>query len=52
MPVYGLAECSVALCFPPVGRGPRIDAVSRRPFEDRGEAASGRAPARETPSAS
>ncbi len=38
MPVYGLAECSVALCFPPVGRGPRIDSVSRRPFEDRGEA--------------
>ena len=25
MPVYGLAENSVALCFPPVGRGPRLD---------------------------
>ena len=23
MPVYGLAENSVALCFPPIGRGPR-----------------------------
>jgi fatty-acyl-CoA synthase len=29
MPVYGLAECSVALAFPPVGRGPRVDRVAR-----------------------
>jgi 1-acyl-sn-glycerol-3-phosphate acyltransferase len=29
MPVYGLAECSVGLAFPPVGRGPRIDRVAR-----------------------
>jgi 1-acyl-sn-glycerol-3-phosphate acyltransferase len=29
MPVYGLAECSVGLAFPPVGRGPRIDRVRR-----------------------
>ena len=28
-PVYGLAECSVGLAFPPLGRGPRIDAISR-----------------------
>ncbi len=28
-PVYGLAECSVGLAFPPLGRGPRIDAVDR-----------------------
>jgi acyl-CoA synthetase (AMP-forming)/AMP-acid ligase II len=38
MPVYGLAECSVALCVPPVGRGPRVDAVSRRAFEEKGRA--------------
>ncbi|MDH3522341.1 MAG: AMP-binding protein [Acidobacteriota bacterium] len=29
MPVYGLAECSLALAFPPVGRGPVVDAVRR-----------------------
>jgi 1-acyl-sn-glycerol-3-phosphate acyltransferase len=38
MPVYGLAECSVALCFPPVGRGPRVDVVSRKAFEEQGRA--------------
>jgi 1-acyl-sn-glycerol-3-phosphate acyltransferase len=32
-PVYGLAESSVALTFPPVGRPPRIDAISRETFE-------------------
>lgn len=32
MPVYGLAECSVALCFPPLGRGPLVDRVAREPF--------------------
>lgn len=32
MPVYGLAECSVALSFPPVGRGPLVDHVAREPF--------------------
>lgn len=32
-PVYGLAESSVALTFPPVGRPPRIDAVVRERFE-------------------
>jgi 1-acyl-sn-glycerol-3-phosphate acyltransferase len=31
-PVYGLAECSVALTVPPLGRGPRIDTVSREPL--------------------
>jgi acyl carrier protein len=31
-PVYGLAECSVGLAFPPLGRGPRIDAIQRQPF--------------------
>jgi fatty-acyl-CoA synthase len=38
MPVYGLAENSVALCFPPPGRGPRVDTVARKAFEDSGEA--------------
>jgi 1-acyl-sn-glycerol-3-phosphate acyltransferase len=28
-PVYGLAESSVGLAFPPIGRGPLIDAVDR-----------------------
>ena len=28
-PVYGLAECSVGLAFPPLGRPPIIDSVSR-----------------------
>jgi 1-acyl-sn-glycerol-3-phosphate acyltransferase len=37
-PVYGLAECSVALSFPPVGRAPRVDVVEREPFETEGRA--------------
>jgi 1-acyl-sn-glycerol-3-phosphate acyltransferase len=28
-PAYGLAECSVGLAFPPLGRGPLIDRVNR-----------------------
>jgi 1-acyl-sn-glycerol-3-phosphate acyltransferase len=28
-PVYGLAECSVGLAFPPLGRAPLIDRVNR-----------------------
>jgi 1-acyl-sn-glycerol-3-phosphate acyltransferase len=39
MPVYGLAESSVALCVPPVGRGPKLDAVRREAFERDGRAA-------------
>jgi 1-acyl-sn-glycerol-3-phosphate acyltransferase len=31
-PVYGLAESSVGLAFPPLGRGPVIDRVQREPF--------------------
>jgi 1-acyl-sn-glycerol-3-phosphate acyltransferase len=31
-PVYGLAECSVGLAFPPIERGPRIDAIRRDVF--------------------
>ncbi len=38
MPVYGLAECSVALTFPPVGRGPRVDRVRREAFQRQGRA--------------
>ncbi len=37
-PVYGLAECSVGLCFPPPGRGPKIDCIEREPFLLDGEA--------------
>jgi 1-acyl-sn-glycerol-3-phosphate acyltransferase len=32
-PVYGLAEASVGLLFPPLGRGPLIDRVQRDVFE-------------------
>ena len=31
-PVYGLAESSVGLAFPPLQRGPRIDAIRREAF--------------------
>lgn len=31
-PVYGLAECSVGLAFPPSGRGPLVDSVQRASF--------------------
>jgi acyl-CoA synthetase (AMP-forming)/AMP-acid ligase II/acyl carrier protein len=37
-PVYGLAESSVALCFPPVDRVPLVDLVEREPFERDGRA--------------
>lgn len=32
-PVYGLAESTVGLLFPPTGRGPVIDRIRREPFE-------------------
>jgi 1-acyl-sn-glycerol-3-phosphate acyltransferase len=32
MPVYGLAESSVGLAFPPLGRAPLIDRIQREPF--------------------
>lgn len=38
MPVYGLAECSVGLTFPPLGRGPLIDRVRRESFLQEGVA--------------
>ena len=37
-PVYGLAECAVGLTAPPSGRGPRIDTIDRRVFQQTGEA--------------
>jgi 1-acyl-sn-glycerol-3-phosphate acyltransferase len=37
-PVYGLAESSVGLAFPPLGRKPLIDRIQRTPFTRRGEA--------------
>ena len=37
-PVYGLAECSVGLAFPPPGRGPRIDSIRRDAFVAEGQA--------------
>ncbi len=33
-PVYGLAESSVGLCFPPLGRVPRIDHIDAAAFRD------------------
>ena len=38
MPVYGLAECSVGLAFPPIGQGVRIDRIQRQAFAQTGEA--------------
>ena len=37
-PVYGLAECSVGLAFPPLKRGPLIDRIRREPFARDGRA--------------
>ena len=37
-PVYGLAESSVGLAFPPPGRGPRIDLIQRDSFTREGQA--------------
>jgi 1-acyl-sn-glycerol-3-phosphate acyltransferase len=39
-PVYGLAESSVGLAFPPLGRGPRSDRVERLALTLRGGAVS------------
>jgi len=38
MPVYGLAECAVALTFPPLGRGPLIDVIDRETLMREGRA--------------
>ena len=41
-PVYGLAENSVGLTFPPVGRGPIVDRVQRSTLSHEGQAAPAR----------
>ncbi len=38
MPVYGLAESTVGLCFPPMNRGPVIDRIQRDTFMRHGQA--------------
>ena len=38
LPVYGLAESSVALTFPPLDRKPRVDRIGRERFENTGAA--------------
>ena len=38
LPVYGLAESSVALTFPALGRKPRVDHIERERFENAGVA--------------
>jgi fatty-acyl-CoA synthase len=38
LPVYGLAEASLAVTFPPVGRGPKVDRVERDAFTTEGRA--------------
>ncbi len=43
MPVYGLAECSVALTFPPLDRGPLVDVIEREVLMREGRAAPARA---------
>jgi acyl-CoA synthetase (AMP-forming)/AMP-acid ligase II len=45
-PVYGLAECSVGLAFPPLGRKPVIDRIDRSDLAETGVAT----PARENDS--
>ena len=38
IPVYGLAESTVGLTFPPLNRAPRLDCIRRDLLEQRGEA--------------
>ncbi len=38
MPVYGLAESSVGLAFPPLDRGPLVDRIDRNSFSRSGQA--------------
>jgi len=38
LPIYGLAESTVGLCFPPLHRGPLVDRVDREAFEGSGRA--------------
>jgi fatty-acyl-CoA synthase len=47
LPVYGLAEAALAVTFPPLNRGPRVDVVDRELFTSQGRAV----PALEDPAA-
>jgi hypothetical protein len=38
LPVYGLAEASLAVTFPPLNRGPRVDFIDRETFTAQGRA--------------
>ncbi len=38
MPMYGLAENGVGLAFPPLGRGPKFDAIDRQLLHSQGRA--------------
>ncbi|MBN1546574.1 MAG: AMP-binding protein, partial [Syntrophaceae bacterium] len=38
MPVYGLAESTVGLCFPPLHREPLVDQIKRNLFMEKGQA--------------
>jgi len=38
LPVYGLAEASLAVAMPPLGREPRVDRIERDAFEREGRA--------------
>jgi len=38
LPVYGLAEASLAVTIPPLGRGPRVDRLDRAAFAQEGRA--------------
>lgn len=38
LPVYGLAESTVALTFPPLDRDYRLDYIARKPFEEQRKA--------------
>lgn len=42
-PVYGLAEVGVALCFPPLDRGPVVDVIDRETFTRTGQVVKARA---------
>ena len=43
MPVYGLAEASLGVTFPPQNRGPKVDRVERETFTTAGRAVSAKA---------
>src|ERR1700681_1163718 len=38
MPVYGLAEASLGVTFPPMNRGPLVERVEREAFTSQGKA--------------